>query len=57
MQALMDQVSIHAPVMGATLVYGVNMASEYVSIHAPVMGATGYLTQSLTTLMFQSTRP
>ena len=33
-------VSIHAPVMGATTVRQTTGVAVYVSIHAPVMGAT-----------------
>jgi len=34
-------VSIHAPVMGATIPSTVEQVAFHVSIHAPVMGATG----------------
>ena len=34
------EVSIHAPVWGATKVLGINDSGQVVSIHAPVWGAT-----------------
>ena len=34
------EVSIHAPVWGATIFVGIDFMSEHVSIHAPVWGAT-----------------
>ena len=37
---LVGRVSIHAPVMGATLLERPDAADDRVSIHAPVMGAT-----------------
>ena len=54
----LTEVSIHAPVIGATR-HGVPVARlESVSIHAPVIGAT-YSPNSLSAsrLPFQSTRP
>ncbi len=50
-------VSIHAPVMGATIHACPKDGDEYVSIHAPVMGATqsNIATESIKT--FQSTHP
>ena len=51
-------VSIHAPVKGATLVGGRVGSAGRVSIHAPVKGATGLSLHNVDAGgVFQSTRP
>ena len=35
-----QEVSIHAPVKGATLFFDTEIKKDFVSIHAPVKGAT-----------------
>ena len=51
------QVSIHAPVWGATLRLGYCLAIKVVSIHAPVWGATEFTRSFGVKQMFQSTHP
>ena len=54
----LSDVSIHAPVKGATLVSYFTNGNKSVSIHAPVKGATLMsMTSSLLSAMFQFTLP
>ena len=55
-QALQD-VSIHAPVWGATLLGDSTTIEWYVSIHAPVWGATLLAERFGRCIVFQSTHP
>ena len=50
-------VSIHAPVRGATLPWGLLDRERAVSIHAPVRGATAAGLEPIEVDMFQSTPP
>ena len=50
-------VSIHAPVQGATDMVGYNNVLYCVSIHAPVQGATTLTVDIMAPRKFQSTRP
>ena len=56
-EQLLREVSIHAPVWGATLVINRVNTFKQVSIHAPVWGATLNRLNISKTLMFQSTHP
>ena len=50
-------VSIHAPVMGATVLLVLGRVVKLVSIHAPVMGATYRDSIMVDCRQFQSTHP
>ena len=50
-------VSIHAPARGATTPRRCLHSKGYVSIHAPARGATTTITNNVTNITFQSTRP
>ncbi|EPR34049.1 hypothetical protein dsat_2918 [Alkalidesulfovibrio alkalitolerans DSM 16529] len=53
----LGNVSIHAPVRGATRPGRVGRDGRDVSIHAPVRGATGTIDDRAWSIMFQSTPP
>ena len=50
-------ISIHAPVKGATMAFGLDQLSEQISIHAPVKGATPMSLMRFLIQLFQSTLP
>ena len=54
---MLSDVSIHAPVKGATCVDVAIAGLELVSIHAPVKGATCAHDRYISIVRFQSTRP
>ena len=54
---MVEIVSIHAPVWGATSLAGDYPESENVSIHAPVWGATQVSDKKYSWTLFQSTLP
>ena len=57
--SIINDISIHAPVWGATKMLDGFVHSRTISIHAPVWGATGMteITEKITALQFQSTHP
>ncbi len=50
-------VSIHAPVQGATCIFLLQCLARSVSIHAPVQGATSAAWEVILSITFQSTLP
>ena len=52
-----EDVSIHAPVMGANLTGQIFDSNKLVSIHAPVMGANKQIIKNVCLAVFQSTHP